>query len=246
MGQKVKDVLKCLAPRGVQKVYRYLKNELLDGYATKSYAQEGEDMILRRIFERQLKGFYVDVGAHHPKRFSNTYYFYKLGWRGINIDPNPEIFRSFKKFRPRDINIQLGVSDKAGDLTYYMFEESALNTFDEKLLQAQENSSRHQAIQIIKVEVTSLASILETHLPSETVIDFLSIDVEGYDFNVLKSNDWERYRPKYLLVEVLNLSNLRDLQASTYVDTFLKEREFDPIAKTLNTLFYRNTRTTIR
>ena len=73
----LKKILKTLLPKLLVKRLIEFRNNYLDGYSLKSYSQEGEDMILRRLFEKQIQGFYVDVGAHHPKRFSNTYYFYK-------------------------------------------------------------------------------------------------------------------------------------------------------------------------
>ena len=111
-----------------------LRDRFSDPYAIKCYSQEGEDMILRRIFEGQENGFYIDVGAHHPRRFSNTYYFYKQGWRGINIEPNPDALKAFNSDRPKDINLQLGVSDAASILKYYYFDEPALNTFDSSIV----------------------------------------------------------------------------------------------------------------
>ena len=105
----MKEVIKKLLPGAVLQAYRYIKLDILNGYAVKSYSQEGEDMVLYRIFEKQKSGFYVDIGAYHPKRFSNTYFFYKRGWRGINIEPNPEAIKLFKKYRVGDINLEMGV-----------------------------------------------------------------------------------------------------------------------------------------
>ena len=101
-----------------------------------SYSQEGEDMVLSRIFSDKSKGFYVDVGAHHPMRFSNTYSFYKRGWQGINIEPNPDSISMFKRYRPRDINLNCGIAWNKGNLEYYMFDEPALNTFDGDVLKS--------------------------------------------------------------------------------------------------------------
>jgi FkbM family methyltransferase len=77
----------------------------IDPWARLSYAQEGEDVLLDRLLAKQTDGFYVDVGAHHPKRFSNTHYFYMRGWSGINIEPNPVVVGSFRQMRRRDINL---------------------------------------------------------------------------------------------------------------------------------------------
>jgi hypothetical protein len=111
-------------------IIRNVRNFYFDGFAVKSYAQEGEDIVLKRIFGGQSTGFYVDVGAHHPMRLSNTYSFYKLGWRGINIEPNPDSFNLFTKYRSKDINLNCGIALDKGNLEYYMFDEPALNTFD--------------------------------------------------------------------------------------------------------------------
>ena len=97
-----------------------------------SYSQEGEDRILCRFFEdKKDPGFYVDVGAHHPYRFSNTQLFYDMGWRGINIDPNPEAIRLFSQCRQGDINLNVGIGKQRNLRQYFAFEESAYNTFDQ-------------------------------------------------------------------------------------------------------------------
>src|SRR4051812_44497014 len=89
-------------------------------YRLDSWAQEGEDLVLRRFFEGQKKGFYVDVGAHHPHQYSNTFWFYRRGWRGINIDAMPGCMEGFEQHRPGDVNLELAVSD-APTMTYFMF-----------------------------------------------------------------------------------------------------------------------------
>ena len=110
----------------------YFRNlPIYSPWAQRSWSQEGEDMVLRRIFEKK-NGFYVDVGAHHPIRFSNTYFFYRIGWSGINIDAMPGSMQAFKKSRVRDINLELGVSNHNANLDYYIFNDTALNTFSVK------------------------------------------------------------------------------------------------------------------
>src|SRR5262249_32770188 len=103
--------LKKYLPRPLYRKLLNIKGKLLGEFATKSYSQEGEDMILNRIFGEKKSGFYVDVGAYHPKRFSNTYFFYKKGWRGINIDAMPGSMKPFNAKRNRDINVETPVSD---------------------------------------------------------------------------------------------------------------------------------------
>lgn len=223
-------------PIWLRRRLRGLLGRYLDGYAQKSYSQEGEDMILRRIFEAQGLGFYVDVGAHHPRRFSNTYFFYKRGWRGINIEPNPDAAREFRALRSRDINIELGVSDRSGSLRYYLFDEPALNTFDEKIVESRLLGTPFKLLGTVDVAVETLASILARHLPAGQQIDFLSVDVEGLDLAVLQSNDWTRFRPYCVLVEALGVP-LQNIGESE-VFCFMADLRYELIAKTFNTLFF--------
>lgn len=201
-----------------------------------SYSQEGEDMILRRIFDGQPTGFYVDVGAHHPKRFSNTHYFYRLGWQGINIEPNPDMQRSFRVVRKRDINLPLGVAEQRGELTYYSFDEPALNTFDSALVEQRLSNTNYKVIRETVVPVMRLDEIFEQHVRADIPIDFLTIDVEGLDYAVLKSNNWQRFRPKVVLVE--DLEHSLEAALGGNIHSFMSANGYRLIAKTFNTLFF--------
>lgn len=232
----LKRVLKLILPKIIIEKLATIKNNYLDSYALKSYSQEGEDMILRRLFEKQQMGFYVDVGAHHPKRFSNTYFFYKKGWKGINIDAMPDSMKLFNKIRPRDINIEKPVSDKKQVLTYYAFNEPALNGFSKELSE-QRNGQSSYFIKFTKnIETSTLEEILENNLPKNQEIDFLSIDVEGLDFMVLKSNNFEKYRPKVILIEILE-STLDNIQ-NNEISNFLRNYNYSIYAKAVNTVLF--------
>lgn len=214
----------------------YIKSNYIDGHAIKLYSQEGEDAILARIFEKQQTGFYVDVGAHHPKRFSNTYYFYKKNWKGINIDPLPGSMKRFNKYRPYDINLEIGVSSSKGYLNYYMFNEPALNTFDGKIAHKRDGENGYFIKKVIEIETFTLEEILDKYLLPNQVIDFLSIDTEGYDFYILKSNNFNKYRPKVILIEVLGV-NLDDL-INHDITLFLKNNDYYLFAKCFNTVLF--------
>ncbi len=208
-----------------------------DKWAVRSWSQEGEDLILNRFFDAQRSGFYVDVGAHHPKRFSNTFLFYKRGWCGINIDAMPGSMRIFNKIRPRDINLEIGISEQKGELDYFVFNETALNGFSRDLSERYEADSTYRIETVIKVEVLPLRQILNEHLPAGQAIDFMSIDVEGLDFQVLKSNDWNKYRPTYVLVEILG-SSLHDVDQSE-VGKLMSSVGYELYAKSMNTVFFK-------
>lgn len=165
------------------------------------YSQNGEDIILNNIFNLKSNGFYVDVGAHHPYRISNTYLLHKRGWRGINIDANPETISIFKHARPNDINVNIGVSNSGDSLTYYQFSDPAVNTFSENDAKKWQLKKWITFLGTSEVKTDTLSNILSTHLPSDQSIDLLSVDVEGLDLEVLQSNDWGRFKPEVIIVE---------------------------------------------
>ncbi|QUS59321.1 FkbM family methyltransferase [Synechocystis sp. PCC 7338] len=203
-----------------------------------SFSQEGEDLVLNRLFEQQSKGFYVDVGAHHPQRFSNTYLFYLKGWRGINIDAMPGSMEIFKQLRPEDINLEIAISDNIQELTYYQFNESALNGFSEELSRQRDGIRREYFIlNSQKIKTQRLSEILDYYLPQDQVIDFLTIDVEGLDYQVLKSNNWKKYRPSVVLIEMLGYGRLEDLHV-TEIGRLMEKEGYKLFARTINTSFY--------
>jgi FkbM family methyltransferase len=231
----MKELIKRIVPQSLRTRFDNLLATYCGTYLRLSYSQEGEDLLLERLFDGKKSGFYVDVGAHHPRRFSNTFRFYKLGWNGINIEPNPDALKLFQRRRKRDINVGLGVADSQNHLTYFMFNEPALNSFD-RALSEERQSIRYQIIGTKSIPVRRLSDILEDFLPSEVHIDFMSIDVEGYDFQVLKSNDWARFRPTYVLVESQGFDLIDP--GKEPIHTFLQQQQYELFAKTLNTLFY--------
>lgn len=224
-----------IPPRLMRRL-KHLYYNHIRGYALKSYSQEGEDMVLRRFFENRDRGFYVDVGAHHPKRFSNTYFFYRQGWRGINIEPNPEGHALLQACRKNDINVQSAVSDSEGTLEYHMFQEPALNTLDRQL--AEQHAAASPLTGVINIQVRRLEAILDEQLPQGTTIDFMNIDVEGHDMQVLQSNNWEKYRPRLVIAEVLG-KNIGQIQDSG-IARFMHSVGYELFAKTVNSVFFRD------
>ncbi|MGN6113742.1 MAG: FkbM family methyltransferase [Luteimonas sp.] len=174
-------------------------------FATASYSQEGEDLALKRMFGdiRAQPGFYIDVGCHHPFRFSNSYLFYLAGWSGICIDPLPGCAAKFRRWRPRDIFIDAAVSDAPGVRNYHMFDEAAVNTLDDENAARQAGRSRYSAKGVMQVRTDTLDALTRGLVSPETRVDFMSIDVEGLDLQVLRSNDWKRIRPRVVVAECL-------------------------------------------
>lgn len=158
-------------------------------------------MLLRHLLgSDKMDGFYVDVGAFHPTLFSNTYFFYLNGWRGLNIEARPGSKRLFDRVRPKDINVELGVWRERATMTYHVIaEDSPMNSFSRDFLKQIEMLEHVK--QEIPVQALPLAEIFERYLPAGQTIDFLDVDVEGHDLEVLESNDWKKFRPKVIVVE---------------------------------------------
>lgn len=205
------------------------------GYGRCSYAQEAEDLILADLMGKEGPGFYVDVGAYHPVRFSNTWRFYRAGWRGLNVDALPGSMAKFRRWRPRDLNVEAAISSDARTLEFHVFPEAALNTFSRELAdaRARELGCPYRRISLA---TRTLRDVLAEHLPPGQVIDFLTLDVESHELDVLRSNDWTRFRPRWLLVESLG----RDAADAGHdpVHRLLVEQGYRRVTRTSRTVIY--------
>jgi len=189
---------KNILPSSVFNTLENLRKDII-GKPKISFSGEGEDLILEKFTRKINKGFYVDVGCYHPKVGSNTFKLYKKGWDGINIDPNPQTIKKFNHYRPNDINLNVGISENGESLTYYEFEETAISTFSEVFY----NLRIDQGAKFVKkseVKTFKLEDIFDKYLNGRN-IDVLDIDAEGIDIEVLKSNNWQKYKPTIILVE---------------------------------------------
>lgn len=196
---------------------------LLSNFEKKSYSQEGEDILFERIFHKKASGVYVDIGAHHPKRFSNTYWAYKRGWVGICLDPMPGGKKKFLRTRPKDIFIEVGVGINKGKSTYFKFSDAALNTFSDQRAQLLTTTTEYKLLSKESVYIDTLENILDAYLPKDinSKIDFMSIDVEGSELSVLKSNNFIKYAPTIIVVEIINL-DINNLSKNLIVKYLLK------------------------
>jgi FkbM family methyltransferase len=165
-----------------------------------SYAQNGEDVILNRLFPEGT-GFFIDIGANDPVDDSVTKLFYDRGWRGINIEPEPRAFARVAAGRPRDINLNVGISEKEGTLTFYdMVKANGWSTFSPD----QAANLRAQGFEMVErpIPVTSLAKVCEEHVREH--IHFLKIDAESHEVEVMAGADWSRWRPSVVLIEAMS------------------------------------------
>ena len=162
-----------------------------------SYAQNREDVLLQRIFP-EGPGFYIDIGANDPVESSVTRHFYDRGWCGINVEPVTEVCRRLSEQRPRDVNLNVGVSERCGTRTLFEFPTvSVLSTFCRE--EAERHRMRGNDYLEREVSVTTLAQICEDHV--DGTIEFLSVDVEGHEHEVLRGGNWQCWRPRVVVVE---------------------------------------------
>ncbi len=185
-----------------------------------SYSLNFEDVILHRAFAGRERGFYVDVGAGHPRFENDTCALHEKGWVGINVEPNEAFIEAFREARPSDRNLCLALSDAEGELLYHEIPGTGLSTCD--AAQAAAHAARGHEIRMRRVAVSTLARVLDE--AGAPTVDLLKVDVEGLEEQVLAGNDWTRFRPRVVLVEATFPESPE--RRPTGVRQFLEERGY--------------------
>lgn len=174
-------------------------------FGGRTYSQHGEDLVVASLFHRLgiERPDYLDIGAHHPFNISNTALLYLRGSRGINVEANPVLAEAFRSARPDDINLNVGVGPVAGILDFYMIDErSGRNSFSKEAAESFVREHPEFSIrEIRKIPVTTVERILQDHYDGRCPA-FLSIDTEGFDYSILQSIDFSKYRPAAICAEV--------------------------------------------
>ena len=196
--------------------YQYLKTKKILKQRV-FYSNWGLDMLADDFFKNKKNGIYIDVGSHQPFLNNNTYRLYKRGWTGINIDLDFNTIDMFNFFRKKDVNIQTAISDKEEERDLFFFHNrSAINTLS---VVSGSNSK-----EIKKIKTRSLNDVIEDSVFKNKKIDFVSIDVEGFELNVLKGFDLNKYKPDLIMIE--------------FIDTKIKEYYLQNIDNILNSNIY--------
>ena len=216
----------------------YLKNKYF--LKKKTYSMHGEDLVVERYFKDTVNGFYVDLGCYHPIQHNNTILLYQKGWRGINIDINEFSIKLFNFCRPDDLNLNLAVSDKSGEIDfYYQKKISALST----IKKSQSDLAFQGKIKKKTISSQTLTKILDNSKYKDKQIDFLDVDIEGADLNALKSLDFSRYSPKLICVEIfpenMDINNINIEKSDIY--NLLKAKNYKQIwSGIFNHIFVKN------
>lgn len=178
---------------------------ILNRYLRGSNSQKGEDLLIDKFFNHKKKGFYIDIGACHPKRLSNTKFFYDKGWYGVNVEPNPDRVKLFLRDRKRDINLNIGIGTVKKIAVFYELEHAGVSTFSKEEAYSLIKLG-HKLRRKMKIPMYRLEDIMKKYVKSD--IDFMSVDAEAMDLEVLKSNNWQKYRPKLLCVETIDFVDI--------------------------------------
>jgi FkbM family methyltransferase len=205
-----------------------------------SFSQCGEDLIVDFIFSSMglTNITYMDIGAHHPFYLSNTALFYKRGNRGINIEPDPSLFSKFLSSRKDDINLNIGVATEASILDFYVMSSQAMNTFSLKDAESLVSDNKFFIKEIKKIMVSPIEDILRDHWPEQNFPDFLSLDVEGLDEEILHSIDFEKHKPIVICIETISFSNTGRGKKNDGIIDFLEDKGYMLYADTyINSIF---------
>jgi len=166
-----------------------------------SYAQNFEDVVLDRVFRDQPTGFYLDIGAWHPTLDSVTRHFYDKGWSGVNVEPVRADWERLVEARPRDVNLNVAVGAREGTARFAEVVGSGWSALDLRIdpaLIAEKGFAAHET----EVTVTTLAALTERHVRG--TVDFLKIDVEGAERDVIAGGEWRAFRPRVLVIEAID------------------------------------------
>ncbi|OIO70844.1 MAG: hypothetical protein AUJ58_01785 [Zetaproteobacteria bacterium CG1_02_55_237] len=219
-----------------RRAYRYLCKRI-GIYYQKSYAQCGEDLIVDYIFHSLniAHPSYLDIGAHHPRFLSNTYFFYRQGGRGVCVEPDPVLFRKINRARKRDCNLNVGMAARRGILQLHVFSSRTLNTFSAE--EAKKYISEgHDQIALHDIEVLTFSDVIQRHFDQDP--DFVSLDVEGMDLEILQSIDFSSCRPTVFCIETITYSRSGEGERLTQIDKIMAEHGYMKYADThINSIY---------
>ncbi|MBT6005058.1 MAG: FkbM family methyltransferase [Prolixibacteraceae bacterium] len=208
----------------------------------KSYSQCGEDLLINYIF--QLRGVthptYIDIGANHPFYINNTAIFYEKGCRGINIEANPNLIEKFIESRPEDINLNIGIGAQESLLDFYLINDPTLSSFSKEECEKFIATGKYHITNTIKVKLTTIQKILDEY-NNGIFPDFLTIDAEGMDLEILKTIDYVNNAPKVICVEAADYSPIGAGARRTELINFLVTNRYYEYANTnLNAIMVKN------
>lgn len=205
----------------------YYKNKIYK--KRKTYSQDLEDVFINEYFKNKNYGFYIDIGCYHPIKYSNTALLYNRGWKGINIDMNSTSIDLFNIARNRDINICSAISSTNKQVTQFIDHSySPVNTIDKKYSDVISKKLSIKPFIEKKIQTYTLSQVLKKYKLLINQVDFLNIDVEAHDYEVLKGIDFVKIKPKIICIEIENFSSKLNFEK---INNYLKKYNYIFIKK---------------
>lgn len=226
--QNVSNIIKGYCRRIFPSIKKYKK----------SYAQSGEDIIISFIFD--LIGIrsprHLDIGGHDPVYLNNTYFFYIKGCTGVNIEPDPFLFEKFIRKRRRDVNLNIGAAAEACARDFYIMTERTLNTFSVEEAKRYESYGKTKIEKVLKINVLNVNDVMREYFHPKP--NFVSLDVEGLELEILKSFDFKNYRPEVFCIETITYTEDKSEKKLNEIINFMCSKGYFVYADTyINTIF---------
>ncbi|MCE5340851.1 MAG: FkbM family methyltransferase [Planctomycetaceae bacterium] len=224
------DLIRLVIAAFVSKKYFYFK----------SYSQCGEDLIVSYILKNYLKiefPSYLDIGTNDPVHFNNTYYFYRANSKGVCIEPNPELFKKIKKIRPKDICLNVGIGSKnIKSADFYVLSSDTLSSFSKDEAERLCTLHAQKSEKILKIPVVNINEIIEKYF--EKTPNFVSIDTEGMDLEILNAINFLKFRPEVFCIETLTYVEDKSERKINEISSFMKDNGYVIYADTyINTIY---------
>lgn len=225
----------------IKTIKNFFKNKK-PSFQNISYSQCGEDLIIKYIFK--LRGInkpsYIDIGANDPFFINNTAIFYKEGCRGINIEANPNLIESFFNNRSEDVNLNIGIGNKEDFLDFYIMNDPTLSSFSKEECNNYIKTGKYKLAETKKIKLITLKHVIDKH-NSGVFPDFMSLDAEGMDFEILQSIDFNKTSPKVICVEAAEYSPIGAGERRSELINFLVNKGYYEYANTnLNAIMVRS------
>jgi FkbM family methyltransferase len=217
------------------------KSKKENPWVKKSYSQSGEDLIIKFLFDNLniQKPGYLDIGAHHPFYINNTALFHELGSTGINIEPDPTLFKEFPKYRKGDINLNIGIGIEESNADFYIISSPTLNTFSKTEAEKYKEEGNYSITDVINVPINNLENILNKYNGGKFP-DFLTLDAEGIDELIIKSIDYKSNYPTIICVETISFSTSgKGVKNTQLIDYIIKNGYMVYADTNINTIFIR-------
>lgn len=224
----------------INKIYNKFRKIIGTAYINKSYAQCGEDLVIDFLAQKfgWKKFTYLDIGTNHPKKFNNTYLFYKKGCRGVCVEPDAELIKKIKFARPNDTVINVGLS--AGEESvadFYIMSVNTLNTFNKEDAEELDREGIYTIKKVVKVPLKNINDIIQDNFSGKTP-NLISLDVEGWNEELVRSFDFVKYQPELLCIETVSFATDNSEQKIDTIIEYVKSKGYFVYSDTfINTIF---------